>query len=137
MTEEHKRKIGEANSIALKGNKNALGTIRNDMKGDKNPARKPGIGKKISEAKKGWNGLMGHQEENSNGWKGDEAGQDAMHDWVYRQKGKPKVCEDCGATAKERRLQWANKDHSYKRKLDDYISRCIPCHRKYDLENNF
>ena len=60
MTEEHKRKIGEANSIALKGNKNALGTIRNDMKGDKNPARKPGIGKKISEAKKGWNGLIGH-----------------------------------------------------------------------------
>jgi len=30
------------------------GRPRPDMRGDKNPAKKPGIGKKISEAKKGW-----------------------------------------------------------------------------------
>jgi len=67
-------------------------------------------------------------------WKGDKAGLDAMHGWIYRHKGKPKVCKFCGATYKERKLVWANKDHTYKRVLDDYISLCYPCHKKYDLK---
>ena len=52
MNEEHKRKIGESNK-GRKSIKYWLGKKRPDMIGDKNPARKLGVGKKISEAKKG------------------------------------------------------------------------------------
>lgn len=68
-------------------------------------------------------------------WKGDNVGYLAMHSWVNRCLGKPKKCEHCGATAKERKLGWANKDHKYRRNLGDYISLCWSCHKKYDLEN--
>lgn len=83
--------------------------------------------KKISESHKG---------EKAYNWKGDNAKNAAIHNWVYREKGRPQVCEDCGATSKERKLHWANKDHKYRRKLDDYISRCSSCHKKYDIINN-
>jgi len=85
---------------------------------------------KIGEAKEGL------RDEETSAWKGDNAKKKAMHNWVYRHKGKPKICEDCEATAKERKLVWSNKDHTYKRKLEDYIARCYPCHRIYDLRYN-
>jgi endogenous inhibitor of DNA gyrase (YacG/DUF329 family) len=69
-------------------------------------------------------------------WKGDKASTTAMHIWVYRHKGKPEICEHCGATCVERRLNWANKDHKYRRNLDDYIALCYSCHRKYDYKYN-
>ena len=69
-------------------------------------------------------------------WKSDDVGYGALHSWIERRKGKPKVCEHCGATCKERRLCWANKDHTYKRILDDFISLCYHCHEKYDQEFN-
>ena len=61
----------------------------------------------------------------------------SLHSWVRKNKGKPKVCEHCGFTSdKPRKLHWANKDHSYKRILDDYIALCVFCHRKYDVKYN-
>lgn len=66
-------------------------------------------------------------------WKGDDVGYNALHQWVKRYKGKPMVCEHCGATSKDRKLAWANKDHRYNRNLDDFISLCYPCHKKYDI----
>ena len=105
--EEHCRRISEA----LKG--------KHHTKETRKKMRESHLGRKH------WN------------WKGDEAGKTAMHKWVYQQKGKPKVCEGCGATSKERRLAWANKDHKYRRNLDDYLSFCYSCHKIYDLKNNF
>ena len=70
-------------------------------------------------------------EENSNGWKGDNAGKKAMHRWVERQKGKPSFCEICGITS-AKKYDWANIDHTYKRILDDYIRACRSCHQIYD-----
>ncbi len=61
-------------------------------------------------------------------WKKDTVGKRAVHRWIARQKGKPKICKVCGKIA----LDWANKDHKYKRNLDDYISLCRKCHKKYD-----
>jgi len=78
----------------------------------------------------------GLRDEATNRWKGDKAGKGPMHGWVYRHKGKPKVCEHCGITCKERKLAWANKDHKYRRKLEDYMSLCYPCHKKYDLKRS-
>jgi len=69
-------------------------------------------------------------------WKGDNASYNAIHSWIVRHKGKPQVCEHCGATCKERRLSWANIDHKYCRNLDDFISLCYSCHRKYDIKYN-
>lgn len=62
-------------------------------------------------------------------WKGDNVSYIGIHNWVRREKTKPKNCQFCG---KQKKLEWANKDRKYKRNLDDFIALCISCHRKYD-----
>jgi NAD-dependent SIR2 family protein deacetylase len=54
----------------------------------------------------------------------------AMHAWIYKQKGKAKnyKCVDCGKQA----IDWSNKNHSYRRVLEDYFPRCRSCHKIYD-----
>ncbi len=68
---------------------------------------------------------------NNKKWKGDNVGYSGLHYWVYRQLGKPIKCKHCGTTNKK--LQWANKSHQYKRNINDWLSLCVPCHKKYDL----
>lgn len=63
-------------------------------------------------------------------WKGDKVSYSALHHWLKRQKGKPVFCSECGL--KEGKFEWANVDGKYKRVLEDYVSMCKPCHRKYD-----
>ena len=71
--------------------------------------------------------------ENHPNWKGDDAGKTAMHRWVMRKKGKPHICEDCGKYVEDlRHIHWSNKDHTYKRILEDYTRRCLKCHYDYD-----
>ncbi len=70
--------------------------------------------------------------EKNSSWKGNKVGYHALHKWVYRRKGKPKICVDCDTTCKERRISWSNVDHKYRRVLSDYQARCVPCHKKYD-----
>ena len=65
-------------------------------------------------------------------WKGNEASYYAIHIWVNSHKGKPQKCADCGATSSERKLEWSNVDHQYKRDINDYVARCVPCHRQHD-----
>lgn len=65
-------------------------------------------------------------------FKGDEVGYYALHDWVYRYKGRPDKCEFCGGN---KAMQWANKSHEYKRDLEDWLSLCKKCHVKYDRES--
>lgn len=67
-------------------------------------------------------------------YKGDNACYISLHGWVRRHKGAPLTCEHCGTT--QGKFQWANKSHEYKRDLTDWISLCIPCHRKHDLDEN-
>ena len=66
-------------------------------------------------------------------WKGDNVKSPALHQWVVREKGKAFGCKICGTTEK-RMYNWSNVDHKYSRNLDDYVSLCVPCHRKYDIE---
>ena len=82
---------------------------------------------------KGHKGIVGAK---NTEWKGDKAGYTALHDWVRKWKGNAKRCERCGLNDPKRMYHWANVDHSYKRILEDYISMCVSCHRKYDMENN-
>jgi hypothetical protein len=55
-----------------------------------------------------------------------------MHMWVKRNKESDGVCLNCGST---KRLHWANKDHTYRRNLDDYVLLCAKCHKNYDVGN--
>ena len=64
-------------------------------------------------------------------WKGDGAGYVAIHNWERRQLGSPQKCEWCGIDEKKR-YEWANKDHTYKRDVKDWIRLCHMCHRLYD-----
>jgi len=60
-----------------------------------------------------------------------------LHKWIREQKGKPTKCEHCGKDGLTgRQIHWANKDHTYKRNLIDWIRLCRHCHNKYDLINN-
>lgn len=62
-------------------------------------------------------------------WKGNEVSYKGLHKWIRDNKGRPKICEHCGS---KHQLNWANKSGKYLRDLNDWISLCILCHRKYD-----
>jgi hypothetical protein len=66
-------------------------------------------------------------------WKGDRAGYAAMHKWIARLLGKPNKCEYCKRTD-QKKYEWANIDHEYRRNAEDYIRLCTKCHRRYDME---
>jgi hypothetical protein len=54
------------------------------------------------------------------------------HKWIKCRYGKAKEyeCCHCGKTAHD----WAiKKDKEYSKNIDDYISLCRSCHKKYDL----
>lgn len=72
----------------------------------------------------------------NNKWKGDEVSYSGIHHWVAKWKGKPCRCEKCGRTDLEKHnYHWANRDHKYRRVLDDYIRLCVHCHADYDKEH--
>jgi len=63
-------------------------------------------------------------------WKGDKVCYGALHTWINRNLGKPKECNFCGQT--KVMLHWANINHKYERKFEDYIPLCVVCHKGYD-----
>ena len=68
-------------------------------------------------------------------WKGEKAKYSAIHMWIKTHKQRTYKCSDCGKSGNAYQIHWSNIDHQYSRNLDDYIERCVPCHKKYDLEN--
>lgn len=68
-------------------------------------------------------------------WRGDNVSYHGMHSWVRRMLGRPLVCASCGT--KNKKIEWANKSHQYKRVLSDWISLCKPCHGKHDSGKNY
>lgn len=121
--------------------------IRQAILGRKMPAW---VGKKISKAltgrirspeerKKIGDGHRGklhpeRQGEKSVHWKGDEVGYHGIHKWIQLKKGIATTCEQCGK--KGGVIDWANLDHKYKRKVEDYRAMCRSCHRKFDHRFN-
>ncbi|MFA5128568.1 MAG: NUMOD3 domain-containing DNA-binding protein [Patescibacteria group bacterium] len=92
------------------------------------------IGKKLSEKTK-QKMKYSHKGSKNYLWKGDLVGYRALHRWVQTWKGKADHCEACGDDKKyrnPRHYQWANVDHKYRRVLEDYISFCVKCHKKFD-----
>ena len=66
-------------------------------------------------------------------WRGIYVNYSGLHMWVSRHLGEPQKCEHCGVVSN---LQWANKSGEYKRDLRDWLSLCIPCHKKYYIVKN-
>jgi len=73
--------------------------------------------------------------EKSGGWKGDRVGYHGVHKWMNRMRGRPRYCEICKRTGKKR-YEWANKDHTHKRIIKDYMRLCQSCHVEYDKKFN-
>ena len=87
--------------------------------------------KNISEGKKGRSSTQ--QNENHPQWKGDNASYYAIHIWVNNHKSKPDFCDICG---ENKILELSNKDHKYRRNIEDYQYLCRKCHGKFDRDNN-
>lgn len=141
LTEEHKRKIGLANSIALKGKKRPRAVIEKirathlkfkfNWKGGKPKCLD--CGKEVSYAAKICVQCLGKRQRSENNpfWKGTQAKYTAIHMWLYSNFGKPKICEICGK--KRKMMHWANISGLYKRIRSDWMRLCVPCHKRYDL----
>jgi hypothetical protein len=122
LSESHKGKLlGDENpskrtdirekiSIAMRGNKNALGI-------KKTPEQIEKVASQIR-------GELNRQ------WKGESVSYRQLHKWLYSVKGKPINCVFCGKS--EGRFEWANIDRKYRRNPEDFISLCKSCHVKYD-----
>jgi len=73
--------------------------------------------------------------ENNFNWKGDEAGQRALHEWLTNHYPKPGECQQCGieeVKLQNRGLELANITGKYTRNIKDYKWLCPCCHRKLD-----
>jgi hypothetical protein len=64
-------------------------------------------------------------------WKGAEASYTALHNRVYRARGKASRCEQCGTGRGP--YEWAMLHGTDGTNVDEYISLCRHCHRTYDL----
>ena len=67
-------------------------------------------------------------------WKGNNVGKSALHTWVEKHLGKPKVCEFC-KTKTAKKYEWSNKSQKYLRDLNDWQRLCTKCHIWYDIEH--
>lgn len=81
------------------------------------------------------NPQFGLREEKSQHWKGDRVGYFGVHDWLTRQYGQPKFCEDCGTNDTDSRYEWANISGKYLRERQDFKRLCKKCHNNYDGVN--
>lgn len=79
-------------------------------------------------------------EKHSN-WKGDNVSYKGLHLWVRKALGKPSKCEHCGKNGlinskNTFTIDWANKDHKYRRVKEGWIRLCKKCHHAYDAKHN-
>lgn len=94
-------------------------------------------GKKLSEQTKIKMCESAHKGKEHQGWKGENASYVSIHKWVRKWLGRPKKCEMCGKdNLTSEKIDWANKDHQYRRNLSDWLRLCKKCHRKYDISKN-
>jgi len=120
---EYKKCVGKAISIRQKGRKSPM-EGKHHSKKTKEKIRNSKYHKNLKGTKKG--------ELNYN-WKGDDIKYGSLHQYINNNFEKTNKCEICGNQNKK--LEWANKDHKYSRKREDWQYICRSCHRKYDNDN--
>lgn len=79
---------------------------------------------------KGKEDVLPHGEKHHN-WKGNKVSYFALHMWIKRNFGKPFFCFNCYSW-NEKKYHWANISGKYTRELSNYVSLCVPCHKKFD-----
>lgn len=98
------------------------------MKGNQNSK-----GNKITEEQKK---KMSEGQKRCGQWKGEFASYYAKHNWTRRWLGKPERCSDCGISGVKKggrwNIDWANKDHKYRRVKEDWVALCHKCHGEHD-----
>ena len=120
----------------MHGKQNALGYSWSDEQLEKLRGRKPwNKGKKTGLAP--WLGkkrpdITGNL--NSN-WTGDKASYAAIHQWLSKQYGQPKYCENCGNTDPSKRYEWSCISGEHRRDRQYYWRLCKKCHNNYDGVN--
>lgn len=130
LTEEHKRKIGDAlrgrkyKPMSEEGKENIReANVRRVERGWKPTSYQ------LQKAGEAVTGAKNHL------WRGDKVGYRALHEWVERHLGLPTRCEQCGKDGlRSRNIHWANKSGKYLRELTDWLRLCVPCHKAYDLK---
>lgn len=118
-----------------KGQKPTNGFKKNNI-----PWNKGKIGKQknhnTSGLKAGWNKGLKMPKitgEKNYQWEGESVSYRNLHRWVIKNLGPAKKCNTCGKIkTTPKSIQWANKNHQYKRNLIDWIPLCASCHKKYD-----
>jgi len=80
------------------------------------------------------NPMYGRNCEKNPAWKGDLAGENAFHTWIWKLLGKADHCE-LNLNHKVTIYHWASLNHHYTRNPKDYIQLCPSCHINYDLGN--
>jgi len=73
-----------------------------------------------------------HEGKGNPNWKGEKITYKGIHTWVKRNFPELAECEIC--SSQTRKLEWANKDHKYSRKREDWLCLCRSCHMKYDYK---
>lgn len=124
LSEEHKKRISQScrgRVLTLEQRLKLSKSLKNRFKNKRNH---PKFGTHLSEETKRKISIANTKENPTYG---------AIHSWIKRFKKKPNFCELCG---EKRKLELANKDHLYKRKIEDYLYLCRSCHRYYDIDNN-
>lgn len=67
-------------------------------------------------------------------WKGSRASYAALHKRVEETRGRPALCNRCGASGPGRMYDWANLTGNYT-DVSDFERMCRSCHRLYDLHH--
>jgi len=111
--EEHYKKLRKPTTKIAKEVGCAVVTVWRRLK-------KFGMCRTISEANTGkYNGM----------WKGTGVGKSELHNWVRRNKPKPKLCVCC---KKSKPYDLANISQKYKRDINDFEWLCRKCHMAKD-----
>jgi AP2 domain len=61
-----------------------------------------------------------------------------IHIWIANHYGKASKCENPECKGKSSNYQWAlKKDKDYEKDIENYIQLCVPCHRMYDMKEDW
>jgi len=80
---------------------------------------------------------VAHRGGKSYNWKGDDVKYMGLHNWLRRNLGNPKQCEQCGLTGRVVKgrwnIDWAKVEGKpYERKRENFLGLCRRCHKIYD-----
>jgi len=74
--------------------------------------------------------------ESHHSWKGEKVGYRGIHNWIERELGNPKKCDNCGKdNLIGHYIHWSNISGKYKRIKSDWRRLCAKCHKQFDIKN--